>query len=94
MPLLRYPPSNSFATGSKVLNDRLESVLVDYSHPFGRNTQLDEAIFAFQPEFVVVNVRQEAPPRLVVRVGHIVPGHGPFAGHLTYLGHVELPAFP
>ena len=49
--------------------------------------ELDEALLILQPEPLSVEIRQKAPPRLIVRVGNVVTRHGALPGHLADSGH-------
>src|SRR5690606_7929164 len=47
-----------------------------------------EALLLLQPEPLAVEIGQEAPARLVVGVGDVVPRPGAFPGDLTDSGHL------
>ena len=49
--------------------------------------QAHPALLALDPEAAVLQIRQETPPRLVVRVGNVVAQHGLLAGDLADAGH-------
>jgi len=78
-------------SGTNFTDDLIDTFLIDYPHPFGRNPQLDKAIFAFEPEAMVVHIGQKPATRFVVRVRYVVSANRAFAGDLTFSGHVNYP---
>ena len=82
---------NFFATGAHVGEDLFDTQFVDDAHTFGRDAQADEALFAFQPKAMVVQVGKEAAARFVVGVRYGVSRNNRFAGDLAYSGHNEHP---
>ena len=64
---------------------------VDQAQASVRNTQTHPAIFAFNEETAVLQVRQETTLVAVVRVGNGVAAHRPFPGYLAYARHKSTP---
>ena len=82
-----------FAAFAHISQNRVDAVLVDNPHAFGGNTQFHPAVFRLYPEFMGMQVRQEATARLVMRMRYIVSRNRLFPCNLAYSGHVELRIF-
>jgi len=72
---------------AQVGNDLVDADLVDDPQALVRDAQAHVALFRLQPEALVLQVRQEAPPRPVVGMGNIVARQRALPGHLAYFGH-------
>jgi hypothetical protein len=81
----------NLTTRAQIREHRIDSVLVDQTQTGIGNAQTDPAIFAFDPETAVLQVRQEPALGFVVGMGYIVPDHWAFARDLTYACHVDTP---
>src|SRR5687767_3568793 len=77
------------ASGADVAQDLVDADLVDDAHAFARQAQLHEALFAFHPETMRVQVRVETALGAVFRVGNVVADQRGFAGNHTDSGHGE-----
>ena len=64
-----------------------DAIFVDGPQRGGRQTQINVAIFAFNPNPATLQIRQKAPFGAVVGVGHIVAHHRLFAGNHAFSGH-------
>jgi hypothetical protein len=73
--------------GAQIGQHLLDAVLVDDADALVRNPQANETLLGFDPESLVLQIRQEAPTRPVVGVGDIIAGLRPFPGHLAHFGH-------
>src|SRR5690606_19694660 len=76
------------ALAPEICNHRLEAALLDRAHAAGRDAQADPAPLLLQPEPLGVQVRQEAPPALVVRVRDAVTDRGLLARDIADAGHL------
>ena len=76
--------------GTHVANDLVDTQLVDDTHSFTGQTNTHEALFAFHPETMIVQVRLEPAFGFVIGVRHVVANEWTLAGNLANLGHVEL----
>ncbi len=79
---------NLLPTGSKIIDDLFDTQLVDNPHAFGRYSEFDETLFIFQPESMIMDIRQEPALGLVVRMRYVVSCNWSLPSHLTYSGHV------
>ena len=61
--------------------------MFDRAQALGRNAEFHAAIERFAHQRDVLQVRQEHPLGLVVRVGNIVAHHWGFSRYLTYACH-------
>src|SRR5215831_10983297 len=68
----------------------VDSLLVDRAQRRIGEAQAHPAVLAFDPEPAPLQVGQEAPLRLVVRVRNVVSDLGGLAGHLTHSSHGSL----
>ena len=76
-----------FAAGTEVGNNHVNAQLVDGAHTLGGNTQTHKTLFAFHPETMVVQVREEPALGFVVGVGNIITGDGTLPGNLANFRH-------
>jgi len=79
--------SDGHALSAQVGNDFLDAILFDRAQAFGREPQTNETTLAFEPETLLVQVRQETATTPVVGVRNAVSGHRFLAGDLTDSGH-------
>ena len=79
---------NLLPTGAKIINDLVDTQLVNNPHTFGGYAQFDETLFFFQPESMIMDIRQEPALGLVVRMRNIISRNRFLPSHLTYSGHV------
>ncbi len=77
------------SVGTKLCDNHINPLLVDDAHTLGRNAQLHEAVFAFQPESVVMDIRYKPSLGLVMRVRDVIAADRPLACYLAYFGHVD-----
>ena len=75
---------NLLTAGADIGQYGIDTFLVDDAHAFTGKTQLHEALFAFDPELVGVQVWQKPALGLVVCVGDVVTRHRTLSCHLTY----------
>lgn len=75
------------ALGAQRRHNGLNTQLVDDTHALAGHTDTHEALLAFQPETVIVQIRLETTLGLDVRVGNIVTDDGTLPGNLANLGH-------
>src|SRR6185437_14577484 len=81
--------SLDFAACAQIGEHGIDAILIDEAQTGVRNAQAHETVFAFHPETAVLQVRQEAPLRLVVRVGNVVAAHRRFPSYLAYACHMR-----
>ena len=74
---------NLGASFTDVNQNGVDAALVDDTHAFGGNAQTHEALLGFNPETVVLQVRQETTTGFVVCVGNVVPGYWTLTSNLT-----------
>src|SRR5262245_4998998 len=79
--------SDPHALRAQLADDRLDAPLLDSAQAVAGDAQADPALLALEPETLRVQVRQETPALLVVRVGDVVAGQGSLAGDLTDFPH-------
>jgi hypothetical protein len=56
------------ATLEHVSEHRVDAVFIDNAHALGGETQFNPSVLGFDPEFVSMQVRQEATTRPVIRM--------------------------
>jgi hypothetical protein len=77
-------PSSDFLAARADLGEHgLDSLEIDGAEPCLGYAQSHPAVLGLDPEAAILQVRQKTPPRLVVRVGHIVTQHRLLAGDLA-----------
>ncbi len=65
----------------------LNAVLIDVPHGCRGYLKAHEPILTGHPKALPMKVRIPLPPRLVVGVGNVIPGHRPLAGDFTNFCH-------
>src|SRR6185295_3363235 len=89
--LLEEYCSDLLAAGPHFREHDVDALLVYRPQARLRHPETYPAVLAFDPEAPILQVRHEAPPRLVVRVGYVVAQHGLLAGDLADAGHGNAP---
>src|SRR5690606_20637460 len=80
---------NLFAASAQFRQNYVDAALVDDAHALGRNTQTHETLLGFDPETVMLQVRQETTTGFVVCVGNVVTGYRTLTGNLTDSRHAS-----
>ncbi len=75
------------AVGAQVSDDFLDAVLIDDTNALVRDAQTNEAFLGFEPESLVLQIRQKATTSSVVGVGNVIAAHRALPSHLANLGH-------
>ncbi len=78
-----------FAASAQLGQHYINTTLVDDTHALGRNAQTHETLLGFNPETMVLQVRQKTTTGFVVRVGDVVPHSRTLTGHLTDSRHTS-----
>jgi hypothetical protein len=65
----------------------VDALLIDNPEAVLGNPQLHIALLTLHPDSLVMEIRQEAAPRLVMSVRHVISGHRSFSGDLADAGH-------
>eukprot|EP00825_Cyclidium_porcatum_P005651 TRINITY_DN1276_c0_g1_i1.p1 TRINITY_DN1276_c0_g1~~TRINITY_DN1276_c0_g1_i1.p1 ORF type:complete len:146 (-),score=14.48 TRINITY_DN1276_c0_g1_i1:4-441(-) len=73
-----YPSLSDFAASTQIGQDGVNAVLVDQAQTGVGNAQAQEAVFRFDPETTVLQVRQETAFGSIVGMGNVVPNHRAF----------------
>ena len=81
------PRLDALTGGSEVGDDLLDTVLVYDTKALVRHAQTHETLLGFDPKTLVLQVRQKASSRLVVRMGNVIASHRTLSSHLANLGH-------
>lgn len=76
---------NLYAAGLDVLQDLFDPVSVDHAQTFLADPEFYPAAFTLHPEAAAVQIGQETPLGLVMRMGYVIPDQGSFTGDLTDL---------
>jgi len=76
-----------FAASAQLGQHYVDTTLVNDAHAFGRYAQTHETLLGFNPETVVLQVRQETTTGFVVCVGNVVPGYWTLTSNLTDSRH-------
>src|SRR5450830_1121146 len=84
------PYLDFFATGAHVGQDGIDADLVDYTQTSVGQTQGDPAVFRFNKNTTVLQVRQETTFGFVVCVGNIVADHRLLPSNLANTCHGAL----
>src|SRR5471032_1362473 len=84
------PYLDFFATGAHVGQDGIDADLVDYTQTSVGQTQGDPAVFRFNKNTTVLQVRQETTFGFVVCVGNIVADHRLLPSNLANTCHNAL----
>ncbi|CAL8474985.1 protein of unknown function [Caballeronia sp. S22] len=85
--------SLDFTACAQVCEHGVNTVLVDQAQAGVRDAQTDPAIFTFNEETAVLQVRQETTLGLVVCVGNVVARHRAFPSYLAYACHEDTPKY-
>ena len=75
---------NPGAGGPQVGKYLVYAEFVDQTQTVVADSELHPAVFAFHPEFAVVQIGEETTARFVVGMGNIVPYLGTFTRDLAY----------
>jgi len=75
------------ATSAQVSQHRFDAVFVDQAQSSARDAQTHPTVFAFNPETLVLQVRQKTAFCFVVSVGDVVPHLRALARDVTYASH-------
>jgi|SRR5580693_5705096 hypothetical protein len=78
---------NLFSLCSQILDDLVQTVLVDGAETFGGHLQGDPLVFLSQEKPLGLQIGQEPAVRLDIRVRHFVAGDRNFTRDLTYSSH-------
>src|SRR5882672_3713901 len=78
---------NLDALGAQIGNHLVHPALLDGAQAASRDPQAQEAPFAFRPEAVSMQIRQETAALAIIRVGHRVTGFRGFARDLADSRH-------
>ena len=79
--------SSKGVLGPQVCEYRVDAIFGDGADSGRSHAQAYPAIFALDPETLVLHVGHKTAFRLVVGVGDIVPHHGAFPRDLAYTRH-------
>ena len=71
------------AASAELGDDPVDALLVDDSQTLARNLELHVPLLVLEPKANRMQIRQEAPARLVIRVGNRVPVHRGLARYLA-----------
>src|SRR5205085_12465234 len=82
--------SDVLAARAQLGEHDVDALLVDRAEPRVREAEAHPAVLAFDPEAPALQVGQEPPTRLVVRVGDVMARHGGLSGDLTDSSHGSL----
>jgi hypothetical protein len=69
----------------------INAVLVYSAERCSGDTKANPTVFAFYPEFAILQIRQKTAFGLVISVRNIVSTHRLFAGYLTFTCHDYFP---
>lgn len=75
------------AVATQFRKHAVDAAFADDLDAFGAHLHAHKAVLCLDPEPLVVQVRVELSPRLVVGVRHVVAGHRLFSRHYTNLSH-------
>ena len=75
--------SNPGAGGPQVGEHLVYAEFIDKTQAVVADSELDPAVFAFHPEFAVVQIGEKTAARSVVGMGNIVPHLGTFTRDLA-----------
>ena len=76
-----------FTSGTQFGKNGVDPLLINDAHPVARHAQAYEALFAFDPEPMDMQVRQKTTTGSVVGVRYIISSDRALARHLTNSGH-------
>ena len=76
-----------FTSGTQFGKNGVDPLLINDAHPVARHAQAYEALFAFDPEPMDVQVGQKAPAGSVIGVRDIISSDRALTRHLTDSGH-------
>lgn len=79
--------SELFAAAAQIREHRIDAFLIDDPHAFRRDPQTYEALLAFHPETMMMQVRQKPTTRAVVCVADIISRDRALSGDLADLRH-------
>ena len=78
---------NALTAGTQVRKDLFDAVLVDDAKSLVRNAQAHETLLGFDPEALVLQVRQKATTGPVIGMGNVVAALRPLPSHLANPRH-------
>src|SRR3569833_645387 len=78
------------ALGAEFGEHNVDALLLDRAQTVGRNAQRHPALLGLNPETLCMQVGQEAPTLLIVRVRGAISNCRPLAGELADAGHTNL----
>lgn len=79
--------SNLLATGTQLIENRVNPLFIDDTHPMRRYAQLYKPPLTFHPKAMFVQIWQKPAPGFVIGVGYIISGDWTLASHLTDSRH-------
>jgi hypothetical protein len=82
-----FPPLNFLAASAQVAQYAIDTFLIDDAHTLGGETQAHPAVLALNPEFMGVQIGQEASFGFVVCMGNVVSRNRAFTGYLADSRH-------
>jgi hypothetical protein len=70
-----------------ICEHRINTIFVDQTQGGAADTQTNPAVFAFNPETAILQIREKTAFGFVVGVRNIVPNHRAFARYFAYTCH-------